>query len=200
MNNEPSWMRDIEYYLEEVEQQDDISITMQGVKTGIGRMSNWKAPGPDGVRGFWFKKFTAVHPMLVKALALCLQVGDVPEWMVTGQTVLIKKDPAKGTVAGNYRPITCLPLMWKLLTGVFAGKIYDHLEYSNLLPEEQKGCRKRSRGTKDQLLIDKAVLKEAKRKKRCLSMAWVDYRKAYDIVPHPWILKVLNLFKVAGNL
>jgi len=31
-------------------------------------------------------------------------------------------------------------------------------------------------------------------------MAWVDYRKAYDMVPHPWILKVLNLTKVAGNL
>ena len=66
--------------------------------------------------------------------------------------------------------------------------------------EEQKGCRKKSRGTKDQLLIDKAVLKEARLKKRCLSMAWEDYRKAYDMVPHLWILKVLNLSKVAGNL
>jgi len=39
-----------------VEKQDDINITEQDVKIGIGRMSNWKAPGPDGVRGFWFKK------------------------------------------------------------------------------------------------------------------------------------------------
>jgi len=31
-------------------------------------------------------------------------------------------------------------------------------------------------------------------------MAWVDYRKAYDMVPHPWILKVLNISKVAGNI
>jgi len=200
LNEEPTWMSEIEDYLSEVEKQEDVCITLQDVKTGIGRMSNWKAPGPDGVRGFWFKKFTAVLPMLVEALASCLREGDVPEWMVTGRTVLIQKDPAKGTVAGNYRPITCLPLMWKLLTGIFAGKSYDHLEYSGLLPEEQKGCRKKSRGTKDQLLIDKAVLKKAKRKKRCLSMAWVDYRKAYDMVPHPWILKVLNISKVAGNI
>jgi len=168
----------------EIEKQEDICITLQDVKAGIGRISNWKAPGPDGVRGFWFKKFTAVLPMLVEALASCLRNDDVPEWMVTGRTVLIQKDPAKGTVAGNYRPITCLPLMWKLLTGIFAGKIYDHLEYSNLLPEEQKGFRKKSRGTKDHLLIDKAVLKDAKRKKRCLSMAWVDYRKAYMVLTH----------------
>ena len=114
--------------------------------------------------------------------------------------MLIQKDPAKGTVASNYRPITCLPLMWKLLSGIFAGKIYEHLETNDLLPEEQKGCRKRSRGTKDQLLIDKAVLKEAKRCKRNLSMAWVDYRKAYDLIPHSWLLRILDLTKVAGNI
>ena len=42
----------------------------------------------------------------------------MPESMVKGRTVLIQKDPANGTVASNYRPIACLPLMWKLLTGV----------------------------------------------------------------------------------
>ena len=46
-------------------------------------------------------------------------------------------------------------------------------------------------GTKDQLLIDGEVLREAKRKKRLLSMAWIDYRKAYDMLPHSWILETL---------
>ena len=111
-------------------------------------------------------------------------MGDVPEWLVRGRTVLIQKDVAKGTVASNYRPIACLPLMWKLLTGVFADKVYDHLLNNNVLPDEQKGCRRKSRGTKDQLLIDKAVLREAKRKRRHLSVAWIDYKKVYDMVPH----------------
>ena len=88
-------------------------------------------------------------------LQLCLESGKVPLWMVKGRTVLIQKDPAKGTVASNYRPIACLPIMWKLLTGMFAESIYKHLDDQNLLPDEQKGCRKQSRGTKDQLLIDK---------------------------------------------
>ena len=29
---------------------------------------------------------------------------------------MLQKDKSKGTVASTYRPITCLPLMWKLLT------------------------------------------------------------------------------------
>ena len=68
--------------------------------------------------------------------------------------MLIQKDKSKGKAVSNYRPIACLPLMWKLLTGIFALKIYDHLHSNNALPFEQKGCRKHSRGTKDQLLID----------------------------------------------
>ena len=43
----------------------------------------------------------------------------------------IQKDSAKGTAAGNYRPISCLPLMWKILTGIFAEVIYDHLISAN---------------------------------------------------------------------
>ena len=61
-------------------------------------------------------------------------------------------------------------------------KIFDTLLNNNVLPDEQKGCRKKSKGKKDQLLIDKVVLCEAKRKKRCLSVAWIDYKKTYDMV------------------
>ena len=48
--------------------------------------------------------------------------------------------------------------MWKLITGIATDEIYNHLEENDLLPEEQKGCRRNSRGTKNHLLIDKAVM------------------------------------------
>ena len=31
-------------------------------------------------------------------------------------------------------------------------------------------------------------------------MAWVDYKKAYDMVPHSWIIECLDLFRVAENI
>ena len=31
-------------------------------------------------------------------------------------------------------------------------------------------------------------------------MAWIDYKKAYDMVPHSWIIEGLNLFGVAENI
>ena len=199
-NDEASWLEGVRTGLGGIRQMEDVVVSLNDVKAGITKMANWKAPGPDGVRGFWFKKFQCLHAPIARALQEVVDARDVPDWLVKGRTVLIQKDVAKGTVAGNYRPITCLPLMWKLLTGIFADKVYDHLLNNDVLPDEQKGCRRGSRGTKDQLLIDKAVLQEVKRMKRNLSVAWIDYKKAYDMVPHSWIQEVLHMMKVAGNV
>ena len=70
----------------------------------------------------------------------------------------------------------------------------------NYLENEQKGCIKKRLGTKDQLLINKAILEDAKRRQRNLSMAWVDYQKAFDSVPHTWINRCLELYKVEEGL
>ena len=107
------------------------------------------------------------------------------------------KDPAKGAAdVSNFRPITCLPVMWKLFSGILSNKIYAHLEVENLLPDEQKGCKRGAYGTKDQLIIDQAAMADSKRRKTNLCMAWVDYKKAYDMVPHDWILCCLEMFAI----
>ena len=69
------------------------------------------------------------------------------------------------------------------------------LENTDKLPNEQKGCRKKSRGTKDQLLCA-----DCKRRHIGLGMAWIDYKKAYDLTPHSWILQSLELPNVADNV
>ena len=107
--------------------------------------------------------------------------------MTHGHTMLCQKDPQKGNTADNYQPITSLPLMWKLLTGVIAEEMYNYLEREKILQEEQKGHKRGSCGTKDQLLIDKTVLKDCKKRHTNLFIAWIRYRKAHDLVPHSWV-------------
>ena len=120
--------------------------------------------------------------------------------MTFGRTVLIVKDKDSGPMATNFRPITCLPLMWKLFTGILGEMLYQHLEERELLPKEQKGCQNNARGTKDQLLIDKMIIKNCKRRLIGLGMAWIDFRKAFDMVPHSWIIKCMSMFGVADNI
>ena len=47
--------------------------------------------------------------------------------------------------------------------------------------------------------MDKAVLKDCKRRSTNLSMAWIDYRKAYDMISHSWISECIEVFGVAEN-
>ena len=119
--------------------------------------------------------------------------------MTTGRTALVQKDKSKGNVASNYRPITCLPIMWKLLTGIISERLYNYLEETNTIPHQQKGCRRKCRGTKDQLLIDKMVMMNSKRRKTNLSMAWIDYKKAFDMMPHSWLIECLEIYGAEEN-
>ena len=75
---------------------------------------------------------------MVKHLDGCIQIGYIPNWMVESRTVLIQKDERKWNAVGNYRLITCLNLLSKLLTGIINEKVYNHLNQHNLLPENRE--------------------------------------------------------------
>ena len=164
---EAKWLQDLRSEVN-AKKQEKIDITTGSLKKILGRMPNWKSPGPDLVQGFWFNNFSSLHEKVTLQLKECLDCGFVPSWLTRGRALLLHKDKNKDDVVSNYRPITCLPLMWKLLTGVIADLIYAHLDQEKLFPEEQKGCRKGSRGTNDLLYIDRAVIKEVKSRNKSL--------------------------------
>ena len=161
-----------------VKKLEKTDITTGSLKKILGRIPNWKSPGPDLVWGLWLKNFSSLHERLRLQLKECLDSGLMPSWLTRGRTSPLQKDKSKSNVASNYRPIICLPLISKLLTGVTADQIYAHLDQEKLLPEEQKGCNKGSRGTNDLLYIDRAVIKEVKSRNKNLPMAWINYKKA----------------------
>ena len=57
--------------------------------------------------------------------------------------------------------------MWKLLTGIISEDMYCFMENENLLPEEQKCYRRKSR--------DKTILKDCRKRRANLAMAWIGY-------------------------
>ena len=199
-NTNAEWVNRVKCRLEHVDRQEDLSITVDDVKKMIRRVPNWKSPGPDGVQGFWIKNFTSLHQLIQTHLQKCLDDGIVPKWMTSGRTALIMKDPAKGRQPGNYRPITCLPLMWKTLTGILADKLYEHLSDQDVIGDEQKGCIRNSRGTKDHLMLDKAILRDSRKRSTNLAICWIDYQKAYDLLPHSWILETMETTGMAKNV
>lgn len=97
--------------------------------------------------------------------------------------MLIAKEGYDGK-PDQFRLITCLNTTYKLLTGVVTQLLMVHMTEVDALPREQKAMRRGRRGCLDALVVDSMVAQEAKGEKRNLSMGWVDYRKAFDLVPH----------------
>jgi len=155
-------------------------------------MLKWKAPGRDQIVNFWLKQLTATHKHIAALFNKLIEEDQIPEWLTARVTFLIPKNKNTDNPK-NYRPVTCLPTIYKLFTSIISRRMQKYMEDENLMPKEQKGCCRGSQGCKDELLISKAILQECKRRKKNLFMAWIDYQKAFDGLPHSWIIKFLDI-------
>ena len=76
----------------------------------------------------------------------------------------------------------------------------DHCTSNNIVMEEQAAGKIGSWGCTDQLLINKIVYEEVTKNRRNLTTAWLDYQKAFDSVPHGWIIGSLQLAKIPNKI
>ena len=108
-------------------------ISVEMVIKKCRKMPNWKAPGKDGVQGYWVKNLSNLHERIAIQMSKILMGEDSPPaWMTYGRTVLCQNDLKRDNAAENYHPVTCLPLMWELLTGMIAEETYNYLEQEKL--------------------------------------------------------------------
>ena len=106
----------------------------------------------------------------------------------------------KGTAITNYRSITCLPMMWKILMAQIREQIYDLLISHKIFPNRQKGYHKRTRGTEELLYIDQHILNKSKTRWKNSVMALIEDKKAYNMVPQCWVLHCLKMFKTPNQI
>ena len=198
-NNAP-WIRTLENQFSPLDPMKDPEITKKEIEIIIKKVANWKSPGPDKIHNFWLKYLTAAHTPLAQSFTEALQEPcKFPKHLTIGNTYLLYK---KGDYhqPENYRPITCLSVIYKLFTSLISDKIREHCEANQLLEEEQKGCTRGALGCKQQLTIDGIILKQARVKARNLHMGYIDYKKAFDSVPHDWLIRVLQIYKISPTI
>lgn len=171
-------------------------VTREEVTRVSSKVHNWKAPGLDNIHNYWLKSLVSTHSHIAKFFNKFLnEPQSMPSFLTRGRTYMLPKDEDTKNPA-KYRPITCLTTTYKLLTGILTDRIYGHLERYGILAEEQKGCRRKAQGCKEQVLIDSVIVAPGRK----LHTAYIDYKKAFDSVPHSWILQVMEIYKIAPQL
>lgn len=197
-NRNAHWIQSEILRTQQIEDQQQRDITTAELEAIIKSLPNWKAPGPEKLQNFWIKKLTCTWEKLREAINEAIDdPNKIPEFLLQGITYLLPKDPQNSQDPAKYRPITCLPTMYKIITSCIAKRIYEHCEDNNLIAIQQNGCKKGSKGCKEQLIIDSVVCNQAATKNRNLYTAFIDYKKAFDSVPHDWLTKVLEIYKIS---
>ena len=166
-NKKGEWISNITRGLEELEEGPKAEIHTDLLKTTLKKYQTGKRQA--------MMEYMISGSRLALEMNKCLRRAHVPEWMTKGRSTLIQENPNKGTTSNNYRLITCLAMMWKILTAQITEEIYYSLTSRGLFHDEQKGCCKGSRSTTELLYIDQHILNESKtrRKKSSYGLNWL---------------------------
>ena len=203
---EGSFNRDSKW-LEELQQNycKDVKANISNIKYEHfekvnENLKNATSPGLDLTGGYWVKQCKSTRRVTFDIFRKVSDNEDtIPEWLVKTRTTLLAKNQDTKNPK-NFRPIACENILLKTYTGTLALLIEEHLADNNIIAPEQAGAKKGMWGCTDQLLINRAVTDEAIKNRRNLYMIWLDYKKAYDSVPHGWITEAMKLAKIPEKI
>lgn len=156
------------------------------------------APGADGLTGHILK---VLGPAIVKPLVhitnLCFQEGKFPENLKSALVVPIYKSGDK-TLPQNYRPISLLSNVSKIIEIVLHKRIYDFLESENLISKTQFGFRKGHSTEYAVIYFMEYVTKQLKDGRHVIGL-YLDTKKAFDSVNHGVLLSKMSKCGLRGN-
>ena len=136
---------------------------------------------------------------MTKLFNKSLFLGEVPEeWKMANVSPIFKKGSSKVTkVAANYRPVSLTSISCKIMEAAVRETILTHLKRNSLLSTRQFGFLG-GRSTILQLLtfLDKCV--DTISRGNVTDVVYLDFQKAFDIVPHKRIMVKLKAYGISG--
>ena len=94
----------------------------------------------------------------------------------------------------NYRPISILPTLSKIIEKWIQIKLMIYLDQHTLLHKNQSGFRK-NHSTESALILMTDTWLKAINEGKLVGCAMIDFRKAFDLVDHQLLLKKLRIYK-----
>ena len=156
-----------------------------------------KACGPDNIGNTILKNLPSLSNSLLLVFQAALNKGYFPTYWKVSEVIPIYKDENRAQIE-NYRPISLLCNVSKVFEKLIFNEIYEIV--NPVLDNSQHGFR-RHRSVVTQLLLFLDLLyKEFDQKDNELFVLYLDFKKAFDSVPHDKLLKKVEELQIGGNL
>ena len=123
----------------------------------------------------------------------CLQHGIFPKCWGLSKITPIPKTNLQSTNPNDWRPISQICLLGKLLERIIHNQLYHYLEVNNIFSENQYGFRK---GLSTSIAIFDVLsnLYENWNDKNFSGCTFIDFSKAFDTIDHHILAEKLDLY------
>ena len=168
-------------------------LTIKQTIAIIDKISSNKASGYDGLRVRVLKKIVPVFANpLCKLLNLSISTNSFPSHWKIAKVTPLHKWGARNDI-NNYRPISVLPILSKILEKHVASSLSVFLRDNNLLYELQSAFRSGHSTETALIRLTDQILKNMDNDE-VTGLVFIDFRKAFDVIDHELLLKKLSIY------
>ena len=154
--------------------------------------------GLDKINAKIFKKtYYSILDKLVHFINVCLMHGKFPSRLKIAVVKPIYKSGDRACLT-NYRPISILPYVSKILERVIHTRLSEYFENNNILCPNQFGFRKGHSTYMPLLVLQDRVLRGFESQKISCGI-FLDLKKAFDTVDHAILMQKLQAYGVNGT-
>jgi hypothetical protein len=176
-----------------------ITIAINGITKLLARINASKSAGPDAIPGRILRTLAfELSPFLEILFKKILDTCQVPAEWKTAFVVPIPKGGDKHNPE-NYRPISLTCIVSRIFEHILHSSIYSHLQFNNLISSTQHGFRK-GLSCETQLVSIIHDLAEAIDNRFETDVVFLDFKKAFDRVPHCHLLSKLKCLKINSSV
>jgi hypothetical protein len=131
-------------------------------------------------------------PVITRIINLSLSSAKVPEcFKVAAVTPLLKKSNLDHNILKNFRPVSNLPFLSKILEKIVAKRLLEHKD-KNLLHEKMQSAYRKHHSTETALVRIQNDILRAIDNKQCVCLVLLDLSAAFDTVDHPTLITRLS--------
>lgn len=170
------------------------TIDLQQLERVINELNLSKFDNNDSIPSFVFKDyFSIIGPQLLKLINKCIACNTYPDFLKIATVSPIYKKKGDKKSPANYRPISVLPTLSKIVEKVLYNQLVRFFEQGQFLHCNQFGFRRKKSTIQAIHKLTECIYKALDQGIPVASLHF-DFAKAFDLINHKLLLKKLSYY------